>query len=366
MKIDFVDLQKQNRIYAEHYKSIFMSIVKSASFISGPALTRFEHNFAKFCGKKFCIGVNSGTDALLLSLKAYGIGFGDEVITAANSYFSTAMIITLSGAKAVFADINPQTYNIDPEEIKKHITKRTKAIIPVHIYGQAADMNPIIKIAAKFKLKIIEDCCQAHGCLYNQKRVPVSETGAFSFYPGKNLGGFGDGGAIVTNNSLIADKIRYLHNDGSIKKYTHKLIGYKSRLDTIQAAILDFKLTKLNIWNHKRHQLAQIYSNLLKDIPDVKIPFQSPDSFHVFHLYVIETKNRNQLHSYLQKKGISTVIHYPKPIHLQKPYLLLGYKSGDFPISEENSKKIISLPMYPELTKKQINYVVDTIKEFYK
>lgn len=366
MKINFVDLQRQNRIYLKQYTRIFKQILASASFILGHELEAFEKSFAKFCGTKYCIGLNSGTDALEFILKASNIGAGDEVITAPNSYFSSAMVVTKVGAKPVFADIDSHTFNLDPKQVKSKINSKTKAIIPVHLYGQPADMDPIIQLAKKHQLLIVEDCCHAPGAKYKGKLVPVTGLGAFSFYPGKNLGSFGDGGAVVTNSLKLAGQIKQLRNDGAAKKYYHQLIGYKSRLDNLQAAFLLEKLKHLRNWNQARIKHAQIYTALLKNIPQVKTPKVASYSNHVFHLYVIEVTKRNQLQKYLQKKGISTMIHYPIPIHLQPAYKSLGHKSGDFPVTETKARKILSLPMFPELKLSEIRYVVRMIKEFYK
>ncbi len=364
MKINFVDLARQNKRYQDDYLKIVSNLIKTATFVGGFPVEQFENNFAQFTGKKYCIGVNSGTDALFFALLAYGVGPGDEVITAPNSYFSSAMVISLTGAAPVFADVNPNTLTIDPIKIAQKITSKTRAIIPVHLCGQPADLDEIISIAQKNKLFIIEDCCQAHGALYNGKKVPITETGAFSFYPGKNLGSFGDGGALVTNNKIIAEKVRLLRNDGSREKYKHELFGYKSRLDTLQAAILSYKLTHLTHWNSKRRAHAQLYRKLLSKIPQIQTPEEAGYAYHVYHLYIIETPRRNELQDFLAKKDITTVIHYPTPIHLQKPYRQLGYKPGDFPITEEKAKRILSLPMFPELTEKEIRYIVTAIRDF--
>ncbi len=365
MKIDFVDLKKQNSIYKKELMQAIESIVDSATFIMGEPLVKFEHDFASYCNKKFCVGLNSGTDALSLSLIAYGIRKGDEVITAPNSYFSTAMVISNLGATPVFVDIDKDSYNIDPNLIEAKITKKTKAIIPVHLYGQPADMDPLIKLAKKYNLSIIEDCCQAHGARYKSKIVPYTETGAFSFYPGKNLGCFGDGGALITNNQDLQKKVILLRNDGAQKKYEHKIFGYKSRLDTLQAAILSLKLKYLNDFVVKRRKHAAKYNELLSDIPNIKIPKEMDYAYHAYHIYAILCENRDALKKFLEREGILTVVHYPKPIHLQDPYLRLGFKLEDFPITEDFSKKTLSLPMFPELANEEIEYISSKVHEFY-
>lgn len=365
MNISFVDLIRQNQLHRAEYSRAINQVVSSADFILGQQVEQFESVFARFCDAKYCISLNSGTDALEFALRAYGIGAGDQVITAPNSYFSTAMVVTKVGATPVFADINPQTYTLNPHQVAAAITSKTRAIIPVHLCGQTADMDPLIALAKKYGLTIIEDCCQAHGAQYKSKTVPVTGTGAFSFYPGKNLGSFGDAGALVTNSKHIADLVVKLRNDGSREKYRHDLIGSKSRLDTLQAAILLIKLKYLRHWNNLRRRHARLYSQLLKDIPQIKIPIEANYAHHVYHLYIIEAPHRNQLQKYLNDHGIATVIHYPIPIHLQHAYRSLGYKQGDFPITETAAKRILSLPMFPELTDREIHYVAATIHRFY-
>ncbi|OGH24579.1 MAG: hypothetical protein A3B47_03825 [Candidatus Levybacteria bacterium RIFCSPLOWO2_01_FULL_39_24] len=363
-RIKLVDLIRPHRKLKKRFLASIGKIINASDFIMGAEVEKFEKSFAKFCGKKYAISLNSGTDALRLALLAYNIGPGDEVITAPNSYFSTAMIITECGAKQIFVDINPDTYTIDTAKIKRAITSRTKAIIPVHIYGQPADMTPILQIAKKYNLKIIEDACQAHGAIYKGKAVPYGETGAFSFYPGKNLGCFGDGGILVTDNPTVANNVLLLRNDGSSKRYIHEKLGIKSRLDTIQAAVLNIKLPYLKQGNKKRRIHAMAYTKLLKDIPGITTPKEANDVIHAYHLYVIEAEKRNELQSYLSKHGIETGIHYPIPIHLQEAYKNEKYKRGDFPVAEGKARKILSLPMFPELTKKEIRYVCEMISNF--
>jgi len=364
MRIKFVDIQRQNKILKKQLMSVVERIVDSADFIMGKTLEKFENSFAKFCDKKYAVGVNSGTDALKLALLAYGIKDGDEVITVPNSYFSTAMVITDIRATPVFVDIDTDTYTMNVDLLEKAISKKTKAIIPVHLYGHVADMDPILRLARKYKLAVIEDACQAHGAMYKGKKVPYGETGAFSFYPGKNIGCFGDGGALVTDSKEVADKILYLRNDGSLKKYIHKVIGIKSRLDALQAAILHMKLPYLEEWNKKRHQHAMKYNQLLGAIPGITTPRVASYAFHVYHIYCIECKNRDKLWEYLKSKGVEAQIHYPAPIHLQDAYKNNKYKKGSFPVTEEKAQTILSLPMFPELTDREIRYVCSAIKEF--
>ena len=365
MKIAFVDLKRQNRLYRKTFSRVFDQTLKDSIFVGGEPVERFEREFARFCEKKYCVGLNSGTDAILFALLAYGIGPGNEVITAPNSYFSPAMMISQTGASPVFVDVDPKSATLDVTKIEKAITKQTRAIMPVHLCGQPSDMDPIVNLARKYDLKIIEDACQAHGAKYKGKIVPVTETGTFSFYPGKNLGSFGDGGALVTDNKKIRDSVLKLRNDGSTKKYVHTQFGYKSRLDTIQAKILLAKLPHLETWNRKRRKAAKLYNKLLSGITQIKRPTEMPYTYHIYHLYMIECKQRNELQKYLQSHGIATVIHYPTPIHLQKPYREQGFHRGMFPVTEERSKKILSLPMFPELRESEIHYVCQTIRSFY-
>lgn len=365
MQIEFVDLKRQNKIHKKEIDFAINHVVREAKFIMGPELFEFENCFAKFCGKKYAVGLNSGTDALKIALLAYGVMPGDEVITVANGYFSTAMVIADTRAVPILVDARKDTLTIDVKLVDKAITKKTKAIIPVHLYGQACDMDPILSLAKKHKLFVIEDACQAHGARYKGKSVPVGETGTFSFYPGKNLGCFGDGGALVTDSKKIYELSLYLRNDGSLKKYSHKMIGMKSRLDTLQAAILQTKLRHLKGWNERRLEVARIYDSQLKDLKDVELLYSEKSNLHVYHLYVIKSKKRDELQRYLAKKGIQTVIHYPKPIHLQEGFKQYGYKMGDFPVSEFASKSVISLPIFPEITDEEVKYICSVVKEFY-
>lgn len=366
MQIQFVNLQRQNKIYRKEIIKVISGVVKEAKFVMGPELTKFEKSFAKFCGKKYAVGMNSGTDALKIALLAYGVREGDEVITVANSYFSTAMVIAEIGAVPVLVDAYPDTLTIDVNAIERAITKKTKAIIPVHLYGQSADMDGILRLAKKHNIVVIEDACQAHGAMHKGRVVPIGETGAFSFYPGKNLGGFGDGGALVTDSKKIYETCLYLRNDGSLEKYFHNMIGIKSRLDTLQAAILQFKLRHLDEWNKRRRQVARMYDEKLKNINGIEFIDVGRDNYHVYHLYVIRCNKRDELQRYLKKSGIQTVIHYPLPIHLQKGFKKFGYKKGDFPVSEKASETVISLPMFPEIKDSEINYVCSVLDRFFR
>lgn len=365
MKIEFVDLKRQYNTHKKEIDAAMQEILNTASFVQGQKNNDFEKAFSVFCKRKYTIGVNSGTDALLLLLRAHGIGPGDEVITIPFTYIATAMVASCLDAKPVFVDVNNQSYTMDPNKIEEKITKKTKAIIPVHLYGQSADMDPIRKLARKYKLLIIEDCAQSHGAKYKGKTLPYTSDGAFSFYPGKNLGAYGDGGAIVTDAKRIDYKLRLLQNDGSIQKYTHLSIGYKSRLDTLQAAVLLVKLKHLNEFTKKRKAAAKMYNQLLNDIKQITTPKEMRYGSHVYHVYAVQAEQRDKLQKYLAQHGISTVIHYPIPVHLQKVYKNLEYKKGDFPVSEALSKSVLSLPIFPEIKDIEIQFICEKIKKFY-
>lgn len=364
MKINFVDLKRQyNSIKGEINEKI-NEVLESQSFILGQNVEAFEKEFAKYCGVKYGVGVASGTDALTLSIKALGIGENDEVITVPNTFIATIDAISRNRARPVFVDIDKKNYNIDPSKIEEKITKKTKAILPVHLYGQPADMDEINKIAEKHDLNIIEDACQSHGAEYRGKKTgSFSDIVCFSFYPGKNLGAYGDGGIVITNDEELAEKLKMQRNYGQKIKYQHDLKGFNSRLDEIQAAVLRVKLKHLDKWNDSRRKNAQIYNELLQD-ENLKIPIEKHDRKHVYHVYVIGCERRNELQEFLERGGISTGIHYPIPVHLTKAYSDLGYKEGDFPLTERCSKEILSLPMFPELTEKEIQYICSMIKKF--
>lgn len=365
MKISFVDLKRQYKSIKDEINAKINEVLESTQFILGENVKAFEEAFAKYCSAKYAVGVASGSDALTLSLKALGIGEEDEVITVPNTFIATVDAISRNNAKSVFVDIDPETYNIDVNKIEEKITDKTKAIIPVHLYGQPADMDPILKIAKEYGLKVIEDACQAHGAEYNGKKVgSLGDVGCFSFYPGKNLGAYGDGGIIVTNNFEIAEKVKMLRNYGQKIKYYHDFVGYNSRLDELQAAILRVKLKYLDEWNELRRLHAEQYNRCLDGLSGIRLPLSKKEVKHVYHLYVIRCENRDTLQKKLLSKEIFTGIHYPVPIHLQHAYTKLGYRIGDFPVTEEYAKKILSLPMFPELTDKEIIYICKMIKKF--
>ena len=366
MEVPFLDLKKQYQSIKDEVNVNVQQVMDSGRFVLGENVRSFEKEFASFCGTEYAVGMANGTDALCLALLACGIEKGDEVITVPDTFIATTEAISQTGAKIVFVDVNLSTYNIDVSQIEGAINERTRAILPVHLFGQPADMDPILGIARKHNLKVIEDACQAHGAEYKGKKAgSIGNVGCFSFYPSKNLGAFGDGGMVVTNDVEIAQKVKMFRDHGQIKKYKHLVEGYNSRLDEIQAAILRIKLKKLNEWNSLRRRNALIYNELLKDVDEVTPPFEVEYARHVYYLYVIRTKKRDKLREYLKSKGVGTGLHYPIPLHLQKAYEYLGYKEGNFPVTEKCAKEILSLPMFPELTEEQIEKVVREIKAFF-
>jgi dTDP-4-amino-4,6-dideoxygalactose transaminase len=366
MNVPFVDLQTQFQSLKKDVLPAMEKVMARAAFVLGAEVDEFEKAFAQFCGAPYCVGVSSGCDALLIAIKALGLGPGDEIITVANTYIATALSITAAGAKPVLVDCLEDTYEIDPAAVRAAVTPRTKAIIPVHLYGQAADMDPLREIAAKHGLKVIEDAAQAHGATYKGRPCgTLGDVGCFSFYPGKNLGAYGDGGAIVTADPKIAEFARQFRNYGQTKKYYHDSVGWNSRLDTVQAAVLLTKLKHLAAWNEARRRHAAAYRERLKDLPLV-LPAAVPGNEHIYHLFVIRVAKRDALLEVLGRQGISCGIHYPIPVHLQKAYAHLGHRAGSFPVSERVAPEILSLPMYPELTEEQLGCVCDAIRAFLK
>ena len=367
MVIKLVDLKRQYLSLRKEVNTAIKNVLNKTDFILGEEVKKFEEEFANFCHVSHCVGVASGTDALYLSLLACEVGRGDEVIIPVNTFISTAFAVSRVGAKPVFVDIDSKTYNIDIKKIEHTITKKTKAIIPVHLYGQPVDMTPILKLAQKYNLRVIEDACQAHGAVYKSKVVGgIGHIAAFSFYPGKNLGAYGDGGGITTNNKVWADRIKMMRDYGQKNKYKHIEKGTNSRLDTIQAAVLRVKLRYLNKWNDQRAQNARLYFKYLKSIENIVLPVSLKKVKHVYHLFVIRVDRnlRDELLQYLKQCNISAGVHYPFPIHLQPAYKELKLKKGSFPISEEFSSQIISLPIFPELKESEIRYICKNIKEF--
>lgn len=365
MIVPLVDLKAQYQTIRGEIDHAIAAVVSNADFIFGKDVELFEREFADYCETEHAIGLDSGTSALELALRAHGIGEGDEVITVSHTFIATVAAISYTGASPVLVDVHPATYNIDPRQIRKALSPRTKAIVPVHLYGQAADLDPILEIAAERNLVVIEDACQAHGALHSGRRVgSLGDAGCFSFYPGKNLGAYGDAGMIVTNSRDVAERVRLLRNYGQLQKYRHEILGYNRRLDSIQAAILRAKLKHLNDWNDARRRAASLYSELLSDVEGIHTPSVSGVSSHVFHLYVIQHPNRDGLLDYLRGQGVQAGLHYPTPVHLQPCYQNLGVPSGALPITEEIASRVISLPIYPEITTEQIEFVCTMIKRF--
>jgi dTDP-4-amino-4,6-dideoxygalactose transaminase len=386
MQVPFLDLKAQYKQIEAEVLPMIREALENSAFIGGPNLTGFETEFAEFCQSKFCIGVNSGTDALRFALLAAGVGPGDEVITVPNTFIATTEAISQVGAVPVFVDIDERTCNMDPKKLREFFEERcifdpsthqlnhpvnpssnqpVTAVIPVHLYGQPADMDPIMEIARKYHLAVIEDACQAHGAGYRGRAAgAIGAAGCFSFYPGKNLGAYGEGGAVVTDDPEVAQKIRVIRDHGQQEKYIHEIEGYNGRLDAIQAGVLRIKLKRLRQWNQARQTHAARYDELLGDIDGVDVVEVADFAESVYHLYVILVADRDGLQQFLGAKGIATGLHYPLPLHLQKAYAQLGYQAGAFPAAEKAAARLLSLPMFPELTREQIEYVTDSIKEF--
>jgi len=367
-QIPLVDLPQNYRSIQSEIDRKVLEVIASGAYIQSKYVVSFEEKFAKFCQNKFCIGVASGTDALHLGLLALDVKSGDEVIVPANTFIASVYAILYTGATPVLVDVDEKTANIDIVDLERKITSKTKVIMPVHLFGKPSEMKTIVKIAKKNNLKIVEDACQAHGAYYNDQKVgSIGDLAAFSFYPGKNLGAYGDAGAITTNSVRLMNKIKLLREYGTSKKYVFDIIGFNSRMDAIQAAILEVKLKHLNSWNKKRQQAARYYTKLLKeiDVPFIKVFEDLQKAASVYHLFVINVPQRNQLQKYLLDNGIQTGIHYPVPVHLQKSLEFLRHQVGDFPVSEKLAQQILSLPLFPEITKEQQDWIVKKIKDFY-
>lgn len=365
MNVPFASFEAMHSEIRQQLDKAYCQVMDSNYFIQGQACQKFEEEFADYCGVKYCIGVGNGLDALMLILRALEIGPGDEVIVPSNTYIATALAVSYVGATPIFVEPDISTFNIDPALIEAKITKKTKAIMAVHLQGRPADMDSINLIASKYGLKVIEDAAQAHGARYKGKRVgSLGDAAGFSFYPGKNLGALGDGGCVTTNNKEIADKVRALGNYGSDYKYHHIYKGVNSRLDEMQAAFLSVKLKQLDKWNEERRRIANRYLTEIKN-PLIRLPKASDDEYeHIYHVFVIRCSKRDELESYLKENGIGTLKHYPIPMHLQGAYADLGLKEGDLPIAEEISRTVLSIPMYYGMTEEQISYVIDSINQF--
>jgi len=365
MNIPLVDLKAQYRSIKAAIDAAIQDIMDNTAFIMGQAVADFESAFAKYARAKHAIGVSSGTDALLLAMQSLGLGAGDEVITTPHTFIATMEPMMQLGIKPVLVDIDSKTYNIDPNLIEAGITNKTKAIVPVHLYGQPANMTAIAAIAEKRGLALIEDAAQAHGAAWGGKRVGFwGDVSCFSFYPGKNLGAAGDAGGIITNDDSLAEYMRLLLNHGQESKYSHRIIGYNARMDGLQGAVLNIKLNYIEQWTAQRRENAAYYDEILASLPGVITPYVDPRAWHVYHLYVVQVPgNRDAVFNHLREKGVGAGLHYPTPCHLQPALTELAYKTGDFPVAEQLAGQIISLPMYPELTHEQMNYVAQTLHE---
>jgi dTDP-4-amino-4,6-dideoxygalactose transaminase len=365
MEVPFLDLKKQYASISGDITRAMGQVIEQTAFAGGSFVARFEEEFAEYCQCQESIGVGSGTEALWLVLAALGIGTGDEVITVPNTFIATAEAISNCGAQPVFVDVDPTTYTLNPELLEAAITPRTKAIIPVHLYGQVADMDRLMDIATAHGLQVIEDACQAHGAEYKGRKAgSMGIAGCFSFYPGKNLGAYGDAGGIVTNDAGLATKLRSLRDHGQSRKYHHDYIGWNSRMDGLQAAILSVKLKHLSSWNESRRQHAAAYGRKLAGLQGIRLPEEADFAKHIYHVYAIHVQERARLMAALSAKGIQSAIHYPVPVHLQRAYQSLGLKRGLFPVAEKHADEQLSLPMFPELSEPQIDAVVETLAQF--
>ena len=366
MPVPFVDLQAQYRAIQAEVDEAIRRVLDSSAFILGREVEAFERAFSEYVGASECVGVSNGTAAIQLALQACGVGAGDEVIVPANTFFATAEAVSTAGATPAFVDCDPFTYNIDAARIEAAITERTRAVIPVHLYGQPADLDAVLEIADRHNLVVIEDAAQAHGARYKGRRVgALARAGCFSFYPGKNLGAYGEGGAVTTDDAEVARRVRMLRDHGSEQKYRHELIGYNFRLEGIQGAVLGVKLKHLDDWNALRRRHAARYRELLAPLASsLVLPAEADYAEHVYHLFVIQSSERDELQRFLSSAGVHTGIHYPVPVHLQPAYASLGHREGDFPVAESRARRMLSLPMFAELTERQLKYVADALADF--
>jgi dTDP-4-amino-4,6-dideoxygalactose transaminase len=364
MKVPFLDLKAHHAPMIDEFDGAIREVIESSAFAGGPFVERFEQEFAAYCGSKYAIGVGNGTDALWLALLAFGIGEGDEVITVPNTFIATAEAIAYCRARPVFVDVDEDTFTMNPAQLEKIITGKTKAIIPVHLFGQPADIDPILEFARAHGLRVIEDAAQAHGATYKGRKAgTMGDAGCFSFYPGKNLGAFGEAGAVVTDGAELAEKIRALRDHGQARKYHHTLIGWNCRMDGIQAAVLSIKLGRLEESNLRRRKHACRYNEVFAEMDEIATPFEADYARHVYHVYAIRVQEREEVRRHLEDRGIGCAVHYPIPIHLQQACRSLGYKEGGFPVAENLAKEFLSLPMFPELTEEQIEYVACCVRE---
>lgn len=365
--VKFLSLTEQQELIRSDVEKVFSASLERSFYILGPSLMDFESEYAAYSDSRYCIGVGNGLDALTISLKSQALKANDEVIVPANTYHATWLAVANTGATIIPVEPDGKTYNLDVVKVARAITKKTKVILPVHLYGQPCDMTALSDLATKAGIKIIEDNAQAHGATWmNKKTGSWGVINATSFYPTKNLGALGDGGAITTNDQSLAEFARTMRNYGSVTKNSADLLGMNSRLDEIQAAFLSIKLKQLDRWNRERREIAQKYNERLGAVADIQIPFSDPNAIHVYHLYVVRAGRRNELKTFLSDRGIETMIHYPKPPHLQKAYHHLGFRKGDFPITEALADSVLSLPLWIGMKDEDIDYVTDTIKQFYR
>ena len=366
MKVPFLNLRAQYDAIAQEVEQSIKEVLENCAFSGGPYVERFEQEFASFCGSSRAVGVGSGTEALWLALLALGVKDGDEVITMPNSFIATAEAISLCGAQPVFVDVEEKSYTMNPELLERAITSRTRVIIPVHLFGQTADMDPIMSIARSNGIAVLEDACQAHGAEYKGRRAgSIGDAGCFSFYPGKNLGAYGEAGAVVTSDQQLADKIKMLRDHGQSRKYYHDMIGINGRMDGIQGAILSTKLKYLENWNEARRQHAALYGKLLQGT-EVVTPVEMPYAKHVYHVYAVRANARQKVIDALAEKGVACGVHYPVPIHLQAAYQFRSERAGSYPVAERCAEEFVSLPMFPELTEEQITYICGQLRGIVK
>lgn len=363
MELKTIDIARQYKNLKKEMQKAIWNVLEKQSFILGEQVEKLETDFAKYCNVKYGVGCGSGTAALFLAIDSFGFNRNDEIITTPFTFIATASSIISAGLKPVFVDIDESTYNIDVKKIENAITKKTSAIIPVHLYGQPCDMDELMKLSKKYKLEIIEDCAQAHGAEYKNKKVGAfGKTSCFSFYPGKNLGAYGDAGIVLTNDEKICDKLKLLRNHGRHTKYYHEIHGYNHRIDGIQGAVLNVKLKYLDNWNSRRQQIAKLYDEYLKDT-ELLLPKVGKNRTHVYHLYVVRHPDRDRIIEQLKEYKIFSVIHYGTPLHLQPCFADLKYKKGSFPVSEKVANEVFSLPMFPELTDREVKYICDCLKK---
>jgi dTDP-4-amino-4,6-dideoxygalactose transaminase len=363
--VPYLDLRAQMRPLRKEIDAAIARTLDNCSFCLGPDVAQFEKDFARFCGAEHCVGFNSGTSALHVAMLLLGVGRGDEVITTPMTFVATSWAISYVGATPVYVDIDDATFNLDPKRVERAITPRTKAVMPVHLYGQPCDLDPLLAICRKHKLPLVEDACQAHGAKYRGKNVGAfGEISGFSFYPGKNLGAYGEGGALVTNNAAFAARARALREHGSTVRYYHDEVGFNYRMEGIQGAVLGIKLKHLADWNAGRRRVAHRYHELLAGTP-LQLPREADHTESAWHLYVVRHPRRDELKKHLEANGVGCALHYPLPLHLQKCYASLGHKPGDFPVAEKAARECLSLPIFAELTDEQIQRVAAVIKEFF-